>query len=41
MTLAREKQHEIWYMFKNLYRSGSFMTVAKELGRYKLDLIGV
>jgi exonuclease III len=26
---------------RNLYRSGSFKTVARELGKYKLDLVGV
>jgi exonuclease III len=26
---------------KSLYRSGSLMTVARELARYKLDLVGV
>jgi exonuclease III len=26
---------------RSLYRSGSFMTVARELARYKLDLVGV
>jgi exonuclease III len=26
---------------RSLYRSGSLMTVAKELARYKLDLVGV
>jgi hypothetical protein len=26
---------------RSLYRSGSFKTVARELGKYKLDLVGV
>ena len=26
---------------RSLYRSGSLMTVARELARYKLDLVGV
>jgi exonuclease III len=26
---------------KSLYRSGSIKTVARELGKYKLDLVGV
>ena len=26
---------------RNLYRGGSLMAVAKELARYKLDLVGV
>jgi hypothetical protein len=35
-----EKGHEIWYMeFKA--RSGALRTVAREIGRYKLDLVGV
>jgi exonuclease III len=29
-----------WNM-RSLYRSGSLMTVARELARYKLDLVGV
>jgi len=36
-----EKGHEIWYCTWCLYRSGSLTTVAKELARYKLDLVGV
>jgi hypothetical protein len=30
----------IWNV-RSLYRSGSFMTVARELARYKLNLVGV
>jgi hypothetical protein len=30
----------IWNM-RSLYRSGSLMTVARELAKYKLDLVGV
>jgi hypothetical protein len=41
MTLAKENGHEIWYMECNLYRAGSLMTVAKEISKYKLDLVGV
>jgi hypothetical protein len=26
---------------RNLYRSGSLKTIARELGKYKLDLLGV
>jgi exonuclease III len=26
---------------RSLYRSGSLMTVARELARYKLDIVGV
>jgi hypothetical protein len=26
---------------RSLYRSGSLMTVAREIARYKLDLVGV
>jgi exonuclease III len=26
---------------RSLYRAGSFKTVARELGKYKLDLVGV
>jgi mRNA deadenylase 3'-5' endonuclease subunit Ccr4 len=26
---------------RNLYRSGSLMTVAKEITKYKLDLVGL
>jgi exonuclease III len=26
---------------RSVYRSGSFKTVARELGKYKLDLVGV
>jgi hypothetical protein len=26
---------------RNMYRSGSLMTVARELAKYKLDLVGV
>jgi exonuclease III len=26
---------------RSLYRSGSFKTVGRELGKYKLDLVGV
>jgi len=33
-----EKVHGIWY---TLYRSGSLTAAAKELARYKLDLVGV
>jgi hypothetical protein len=37
-----EKGYEIgiWYV-KNLYRSGSLTREARELARYKLDLVGV
>jgi exonuclease III len=31
---------ETWDV-RSLYRSGSLMTVARELARYKLDLVGV
>jgi hypothetical protein len=35
-----EKGHEIWYMeFKD--RSGALRTVAREIGRYKLDLVDI
>ena len=33
-----EKVHGIWY---TLCRSGSLTAAAKELARYKLDLVGV
>jgi hypothetical protein len=37
-----EKGHEIWYVeCKDQYRSGSLVTEARELARYKLDLVGV
>ena len=31
---------DTWYV-RSLYRSGSFATIARELTRYKLDLVGV
>jgi hypothetical protein len=30
----------MWYV-RSLYRAGSIMTVAKEISKYKLDLVGV
>jgi hypothetical protein len=37
-----EKGHEIWYLeCRSLYKSGSFTTAARELARYKLDLLGI
>jgi hypothetical protein len=38
----RENGHEIgtWNV-RSLYRSGSLKTIARELGKYKLDLVGV
>jgi hypothetical protein len=35
-----EKGHEIWYM-ECKERVGSLTTVARELSRYKLHLVGV
>jgi len=29
------------WSFRNLYRAGSFTAAARELARYKLDLVGV
>jgi exonuclease III len=26
---------------RSMYRAGSFMTIAKEISKYKLDLVGV
>jgi hypothetical protein len=44
--LAQPKHQKIDLRFvtsnvRNLYRSGSLKTVARELGRYKLHLVGV
>jgi len=37
-----EKGHENWYLeCRRLYRSGLFTTAARELARYKLDLLGI
>jgi hypothetical protein len=37
-----EMGHEIWYLeCMEPYRSGSLVTVARELVRYKFDLAGV
>jgi hypothetical protein len=39
-----QKGHEIWYSTWNvtsLYRAGSLTAAARELARYKLDLVGV
>jgi len=37
-----ERGHEIWYLeCRSQYRSGWFATAARELARYKLDLLGV
>jgi len=39
---ATEKGHEIWYRECNKpHNSGSLITVASELARYKLELVGV
>jgi hypothetical protein len=40
---ALEKGYEIWHVEcqEPLYRAGSLKTVARELGKYKLDLVGV
>jgi hypothetical protein len=44
--LAQPKQHKMdkrlgtWNV-RSLYRSGSLKMIAKELGNYKLDLVGV
>ena len=36
-----KKGHEIWYLeCKEPYRSGSLSAVARELARYKLNLVG-
>jgi exonuclease III len=35
-----DKRFGTWNV-RSLYRSGSLKTVAKELGKYKLDLVGV
>jgi exonuclease III len=42
MTPAAERDMSFgtWNV-RGLYRSGSLMTVARELGKYKLDLVGV
>ena len=45
-TLVRPKQWKRDMRFgtwniRNLYRSGSLTTVARELSRYKLDLVGI
>jgi hypothetical protein len=36
-----EKEHESCCNVRSLYRSGSLTIVARELARYKLDLVGV
>jgi hypothetical protein len=36
----RDMRFGTWNV-RNLYRSGSLKTVARELGKYKLDLVGV
>jgi hypothetical protein len=36
----RDMRFGTWNV-RSLYRSGSLMTVARELARYKLDLLGV
>jgi hypothetical protein len=44
LIYAKEKLHEIWYStwsIRSLCRSGSLTTVARELARCKLDLVGV
>jgi hypothetical protein len=41
-TQAPEKGYEIWHVdVRSLYGVGSFKTVARGLGKYKLDLVGV
>jgi hypothetical protein len=40
MTQALEKGYEIWNV-SSLYRAGSLKTIARKLGKYKLDLVGV
>jgi len=39
MTKATKKRREVWYL--ECYRAGSFKTAAREMARYKLDLVGV
>jgi hypothetical protein len=39
--LAQSKHRKMDMRFGTLYRSGSLKTVARELGKYKLDLVGV
>jgi hypothetical protein len=42
MTYAMEKLHEIWYMeCKEPVQVRFLTTIARELARYKLDLVGV
>jgi hypothetical protein len=36
----RDMGHGIWKV-RSLYRSGSLTTVARELSRYKLDLVDI
>jgi hypothetical protein len=41
-TPATEKGYEFWtWNVTSLYRSGALMTVARELAKYKLHLVGV
>jgi hypothetical protein len=48
-TYSLEKQHKLKEMdmtfgtwnVRSLYRTGSLMTVAKEMSKYKLDLVGI
>jgi len=40
MQWNRDMRFSVWSVW-SLYRSGSLTTLARELARYKLDLIGV
>jgi hypothetical protein len=40
MQLKRDMKFGTWNV-RNLYRSGSFTAAARELARYKLDLVGL
>jgi hypothetical protein len=41
-NVSNGKGYEIWNLEREeLYRSGSLMTVVRELARYKLDLVGL
>jgi len=44
VAVSLYKGHEIWYCtwdVRSLYRAGSLTAAARELARYKLDLVGV
>jgi hypothetical protein len=37
----KEEMRFVTWNFRNLYRASSIMAAARELARYKLDLVGV